>query len=69
MRNERIRTYNFPQGRVTDHRIGMTTYNVDAVMGGDVEPFISALSDYYQTLALKGEDPNAARKPTSDDDD
>lgn len=55
MRNERIRTYNFPQGRVTDHRIGMTTYNIDEVIGGGVEPFIRALADHYQTLALKGE--------------
>jgi len=57
MRNERIRTYNFPQGRVTDHRIGMTTHNIDDLMGGDVDPFIRALTDFYQTLALKGELP------------
>ncbi|MEO5667350.1 MAG: peptide chain release factor 1 [Bdellovibrionota bacterium] len=69
MRNERIRTYNFPQGRVTDHRIGMTIQNVDAVMGGDVEPFIRALADHYQTLALRGESPDAVRIPTSDDDE
>ena len=37
MRNERIRTYNFPQGRVTDHRIGLTLYKIDAVMNGDLE--------------------------------
>lgn len=56
-RNERIRTYNFPQGRVSDHRIGMTTYNISAVMNGDFDAFVSALSDYYQTLALRGEAP------------
>jgi peptide chain release factor 1 len=66
MRNERIRTYNFPQGRVTDHRIGMTTYNIDQVMAGDIAPFIRALADYYQTLALRGEAPAPAA--TSDDD-
>jgi peptide chain release factor 1 len=69
MRNERIRTYNFPQGRVTDHRIGMTIQNVDGVMGGDVEPFIQALSDHYQTLALKGESPESMAAKTSHDDD
>jgi len=69
MRNERIRTYNFPQGRVTDHRIGMTIQNVDAVMGGDVGPFIQSLSDFYQTLALKGESPESIRKPSDDADD
>jgi len=69
MRNERIRTYNFPQGRVTDHRIGMTIQNVDAVMGGDVEPFIQALSDHYQTLALRGETADTTAKFASDDDD
>ena len=53
MRNERIRTFNFPQGRVSDHRIGMTTYNIDEVIGGDVGPFIRALADHYQTEALK----------------
>lgn len=69
MRNERIRTYNFPQGRVTDHRIGMTIQNVDAVMGGDVDPFIQALSDHYQTIALRGETPDTTAKFASDDDD
>ena len=37
MRNERIRTYNFPQGRVTDHRIGLTLYKIDSVMDGDLD--------------------------------
>jgi protein subunit release factor A len=39
----KIRTYNYPQGRVTDHRIGVTSYNLDAVMNGDLEQFIEAL--------------------------
>ncbi len=43
MRNERIRTYNFPQGRVTDHRIGLTLYKIDAVMDGDLDELIDAL--------------------------
>ncbi|MGI6264852.1 MAG: peptide chain release factor 1 [Acutalibacteraceae bacterium] len=42
-RNERIRTYNFPQGRVTDHRIGLTLYKIDAVMNGDLDEIIDAL--------------------------
>ncbi|MEZ4814869.1 MAG: peptide chain release factor 1 [Bdellovibrionota bacterium] len=55
-RNERIRTYNFPQGRVSDHRITMTTYNINEVMAGHFDEFISALNHHYQTLLLKGED-------------
>jgi len=42
-RSAKIRTYNFPQGRVTDHRIGMTVYNLDAVLNGDIQEFIDAL--------------------------
>ena len=42
-RSERIRTYNFPQGRVSDHRINLTTYNIDAVMAGNLSEFIDAL--------------------------
>ena len=43
MRNERIRTYNFPQGRVTDHRIGLTLYKIDSVMNGDLDEIIDGL--------------------------
>ena len=43
MRNERIRTYNFPQGRVTDHRIGLSLYKIDAIMDGDLDELIDAL--------------------------
>ncbi len=43
MRNERIRTYNFPQGRVTDHRIGLTLYRLEAVMNGNLDELIDAL--------------------------
>jgi peptide chain release factor 1 len=42
-RSEKIRTYNFPQNRITDHRIGLTLYNLDRVMEGDLEELISAL--------------------------
>ena len=42
-RSERIRTYNFPQGRVTDHRIGLTLYSLEGFMNGDIEPMIEAL--------------------------
>ncbi len=42
-RSERIRTYNFPQSRVTDHRIGLTTHNLDMVMDGDLNEFADAL--------------------------
>jgi len=52
-RSERIRTYNFPQGRVTDHRINLTLYKLDAVMDGDCGELIQALTSHYQTEALK----------------
>ncbi len=42
-RSERIRTYNFPQGRVTDHRIGLTLYKIDAIMAGDIDEIVDAL--------------------------
>jgi peptide chain release factor 1 len=42
-RSAKIRTYNFPQGRVTDHRIGMTVYNLNDVMNGQIQEFIDAL--------------------------
>ncbi|MBP1758394.1 MAG: peptide chain release factor 1 [Firmicutes bacterium] len=53
MRNERIRTYNFPQGRLTDHRIGLTIYKLDQVMDGDLEEIISALTVAEQAERLK----------------
>ena len=53
MRNERIRTYNFPQGRVTDHRIGLTLYRIDSVMDGDIDEIISALATADQAEKLK----------------
>ena len=53
MRNERIRTYNFPQGRVTDHRIGLTLYKIDGVMNGDLDEIIDALAAAKQAERLK----------------
>jgi len=52
-RSERIRTYNFPQGRVTDHRIGMTLYNLESFLDGHIEGMIDALATHYQSEALK----------------
>ena len=52
MRNERIRTYNFPQGRVTDHRIGLTLYQIDAVMDGGLDELIDALAAARQAEEL-----------------
>ena len=53
MRNERIRTYNFPQGRVTDHRIGLTLYQIDSIMDGDLDPILDALITADQAEKLK----------------
>ena len=52
-RSERIRTYNFPQGRVTDHRIGLTLYKIDAIMDGDLDELIDALVTADQAEKLK----------------
>jgi peptide chain release factor 1 len=51
-RSERIRTYNFPQGRVTDHRINLTLYKLDAVMNGDIEELVQALNQEHQAEEL-----------------
>ena len=53
MRNERIRTYNFPQGRVTDHRIGLTLYKIDQIMDGNIDEIIDALATADQAEKLK----------------
>ena len=53
MRNERIRTYNFPQGRVTDHRVNLTLYKIDAVMNGALDEIIDALATVDQAEKLK----------------
>ena len=58
MRNERIRTYNFPQGRLTDHRIGLTLYRLDSVMDGDLDEIIDALvtADQAERLRAREQD-------------
>ncbi len=55
-RSERIRTYNFPQGRVTDHRIGLTLHKLDTILNGDLDEVISALITTHQSELLKGEE-------------
>ncbi len=55
-RSERIRTYNFPQGRLSDHRIGLTLYSLDKIIEGDLSPVINALIAHNQAILLKGED-------------
>jgi peptide chain release factor 1 len=52
-RSEKIRTYNFPQNRVTDHRIGLTLHQLDFVMDGKLEPILDALTTYFQTEKLR----------------
>jgi peptide chain release factor 1 len=54
-RSEKIRTYNFPQNRLTDHRIGFTVHQLEAVMDGKLQPLIEALTTYYQAEKLKHE--------------
>jgi peptide chain release factor 1 len=54
-RSEKIRTYNFPQNRLTDHRIGFTIHQLDAVMDGKIQPLIEALVTHYQAEKLKQE--------------
>src|ERR1700751_6142035 len=54
-RSEKIRTYNFPQNRLTDHRIGFTIHQLDAVMDGKIQPLIDALITHYQAEKLKQE--------------
>ena len=53
-RNERIRTYNFPQGRITDHRIGLTLHKIDQVMQGELDELVSALVEFDRQERLQG---------------
>lgn len=55
-RNERIRTYNFPQGRVTDHRVNLTLYKIDSIMEGDIDEIIDTLTAAEQAEKLKTEE-------------
>ena len=54
-RSERIRTYNYPQGRVTDRRIGLTLYKLEQILNGDLDEVVDALTTHYRTEALKAE--------------
>jgi len=51
-RSERIRTYNFPQNRVTDHRIGLTLYKLEGIMSGKLDELIDPLAIHFQTEAI-----------------
>ncbi len=53
-RSEKIRTYNFPQNRITDHRIGLTLHQLDLVMEGRMQPIIEAVTSYYQSERMRG---------------
>ena len=60
-RSGRIRTYNFPQGRVTDHRIGLTLYKLEDVLAGDLSELIDELTTYFQAQALQNAQKNQTR--------
>ena len=55
-RSEKIRTYNFPQSRITDHRIKLSVHSIDAVMNGDLDQLIDPVVQYYQAEMLKGQE-------------
>jgi len=59
-RSEKIRTYNFPQNRVTDHRIGLTMHQLNDVMDGKLQPFVDALVAHFQAKTLKEENEDGA---------
>ncbi|HEX8711707.1 MAG TPA: peptide chain release factor 1 [Terracidiphilus sp.] len=59
-RSEKIRTYNFPQNRVTDHRIGLTLHQLDLVMVGRLQPIVDALIAHFQAVQLRGDAADAA---------
>ena len=61
-RSERIRTYNFPQGRVTDHRIGLTLYKLEEVLQGDLDKIIEELTTYFQSQALENAESGKSRE-------
>ena len=52
-RSERIRTYNFPQGRVSDHRINLTLYKIESIMNGELDEIIDSLITHFQSEKLK----------------
>ncbi len=55
-RSQRIRTYNFPQGRCTDHRVGLTLYRLEGIMQGEIDELIEAISTFFQSEALAGQE-------------
>ena len=55
-RSERIRTYNYPQGRVTDHRIGLTLYKIEQILNGDLDEVVDSLITYYRAEMLKSDE-------------
>ena len=59
-RSEKIRTYNFKENRVSDHRIGLTLHQLDLFMEGDIDPVLDALIAHFQAEKLKGEAEAAA---------
>ena len=59
-RSERIRTYNFPQGRVTDHRINLTLYKLATIMNGDIDELLDALQHEHQAEQLAEEEQRGA---------
>ena len=56
-RSEKIRTYNFHDGRVTDHRINLTLYKLESILNGDLEELVEALTTYYRAQQLAGKGP------------
>ena len=58
-RSERIRTYNFPQGRITDHRVGITVYNLDRVIEGELNDLLQGVAAWFETEALRSQDGDA----------
>ena len=65
-RSEKIRTYNFPQNRLTDHRIGLTLYQLDFIMDGKLDQVIDALTTYYQTEKLKQQGDTGGQNAAAD---
>jgi peptide chain release factor 1 len=68
-RSERIRTYNFPQGRLTDHRINFTLYKLDRLMEGEIDDVVEALITHYQAQALQATGKSKHDGKPDDDND